>query len=707
VRSNQKGLKLRPLLRVIVLLVLLEWAILVFHQTGPQGPDISSYAAYAQSLAFDGDLLFINEYEAWHKTVFITATGYASALQNIGTAFFWTPFLVIAQSGVRVAKFILPQAFANLSPAEAGYDILYFHALNFGNELYGLITLVLCFRLCRRYFSRQASLPALIFTGLASPFFFYMTYFSPNPAMPSAMMAAVFILTWDYTRGKGYWPHWFLLGSLGGISLSLASYNVSFICFPLVTLAASLRSRRSRGLAITNGIALGVGLLLGFSPQLLTWRILFGGLTNPYAGQLDWSHSRMLEVLVSSYHGLYFYAPFLMLASAGILVLGRKDRVLALAMIAAIVVQAYVSGANLAWWAGGSFGMRYLLPLTPIFIFGAAALFEAQPRAWLYAAACMCLIWTYLLFLGIYSGTVDWADFYTLSQQWENVSKTLNDLPHLVASHLLTIKSPDTLLLVLPFTVIFMLVLVGVRWLMTSANLLSKHRVVLALAASPILLVVLLVRADAVGAVHLQEYLARPDYQAYPRGEGDPKDVSYTYSERGRYELRSGNLQAADADFQHADEVYSINSWVPLRLSDLGYAPNRIDWQFANGVTLAAYSVDSSPTEESVARITLYWSVRDEQVRPFEIQLLVEEPRGRNLGQRDFVPTQGQVPVEEWKPRTVYRELYVVKYAAPSASADAVDIQLNIYEPATNLAWPLINQGAAAAHTLAHLKIAR
>lgn len=361
--------------------------------------------------------MFINEFEAWHKPIFITSTGYASALQNIGVAFFWIPFLAIAHGTLVIAKLVFPRTSFDSSIATAGYDTFYFHALNFGNWLYGLVALTLCLHLSRRYFSPRATLLALFFTSLASPFFYYMTYFAPNPVMPSVLMATAFIIMWDFTRRNGHWPHWLLLGSIGGILLSLANYNVSFICFPLITLVASVRSHHTVRTTINDAIAFALGLLLGFLPQLLTWRILFGGLTIPYAGQLDWLHPRIMEVLFSTYHGLYFYAPFLLLATAGILLLGRRDRVFAFGMIAALLVQTYVSGINLAWWAGGSFGMRYLLPLTPVFVVGAASLFEVRPRVWLYVLGYLCLIWTYVLFLGFYSGGVASIEFYPLHQQ--------------------------------------------------------------------------------------------------------------------------------------------------------------------------------------------------------------------------------------------------------------------------------------------------
>ena len=708
-RSSDRGVRAKRLVRAAVLLCLVELAILVLHDSSHRGPDVSSYASYAQSLTFDGDLLFINEFEAWHKAIFITPTGYASALANIGTAYFWIPFLAAASWVLSLLKLVTPGAPYLASITTSGPDEYYFHALNFANELYGLLTLALCFYFIRRYVARGATLLALCFTALASPFFYFVTYFSPNPSIPSALIATTFLMTWDHARRRAResWPHWFLLGSLGGLLFTLASYNVSLYCFPLLSLADSLRRPGGFRPVLRNGIALGLGSLLAASPQLLTWQILFGRLSNPYAANLDLFHPHIVEVLFSTYHGLYFYAPFLLLATAGIALLARKDRLLALAALATLAAHTYISSITLAWWAGGSFGMRFLLPLTPLFMLGAAALFEAQPRRWLYVVSCLCLFWTYLLFLGIFSGQVDWADFYTLSQQWDNILRALSDLPRLVASHLLTIKSAATPLLLLPFTLLFALALNLVRVVMSSGQM-SDRRVALLLGASPLLLVLLTLRAGGVGAANLQAYQSNAAYQAYPRGAGDPADVSYTISERGRYELRMGDITAADADFRRALEVYDKNSWTPLRTSDLELVPNHLDWQFANGVTLAAYHVDESlPAGAAATQVVLYWTAREQAPAAFTLRLQIVEPNGRTLGEQTAVPTQGKVPVQEWKPGTVYREIYGVPYTAPAPGVDSANIQLTLLDPATNQLWPLVNAVGVAPYSITTLKIAR
>ena len=168
------SMKLRRLLSATALFCLVELAILVLHDSIPRGPDLSSYASYAQSLTFDGDLLFINEFDAWHKAIFITSTGYASALGNIGIAYFWIPLLAAAGGLRSLARLVVPVEHFVTSAQTVGLDNYFFHALNFANELCGLITLAAWYYFIRRHVAKGAILLALFFNVLASPFFYYV-----------------------------------------------------------------------------------------------------------------------------------------------------------------------------------------------------------------------------------------------------------------------------------------------------------------------------------------------------------------------------------------------------------------------------------------------------------------------------------------------------------------------------------------------------
>jgi hypothetical protein len=700
--------RLRRLLDTALILCVVEIAILTFHDAGHRGPDIAGYASYAQSLTFDGDVLLFNEFEEWHKPIFITPTGYASALGNIGVAYFWIPFLAAAYWILALLRAALPGVPMFSSVAIVGSDEYFFHALNFANELFAVIALTLCFCFARRYAARRGVLFALFFTTLASPFFYYATYYSPNASIPSALVAALFLFTWNRAREYQSAPLWFLLGSLTGVLFMLASYNVSLTCFALLSLAALLGKPGGGQKAVRYGIVFGLGGLIGAAPQLITWQILFGRLTNPYAENLDWLNPHLLEVLFSTFHGLYFYAPFLLLATGGIALLARKDRTLAVGTLATVVVHVYISSITIAWWAGGSFGMRFLLPLTPLFILGAAALFDAMPRVSVYALSCVCLLWTYLLFLGTYGQRIDPADFFTLSQQLENVETALRDFPNLAANHLLTIKSAATPLLLLPFTLVFILTVSFVRRHAQSNRFLSDQRFVISLGASPILLILLMLHAGEVGAAHLQAYQSRTEYVRYAKGNGDPADVSYTLSERARYELRTTQMGAADADFRLAYSIYAKNSWTPLRLSDLTLVPNHLDWQFENGVNVMSYSVDDSLSVGSATtQVVLYWAIQGQMPLSYTVQLQLVTGENKIIGQSRAVPMQGAIPAAEWLAGNVYREIYSVPYTLPAGSTDSVEVRLALLDPLTSNAWPLISSSGAIPKTLATLKIVR
>jgi hypothetical protein len=86
---------------------------------------------------------------------------------------------------------------------------------------------------------------------------------------------------------------------------------------------------------------------------------------------------------------------------------------------------------------------------------------------------------------------------------------------------------------------------------------------------------------------------------------------------------------------------------------------------------------------------------------------LIVAPNGKLLGERTAIPTQGKVPVQEWKPGNVYREIYAVPVAAATAGADSAEIRISLFDPGSSQPWQALNAGDAAPYRLTALKIVR
>ena len=312
---------------------------------GQHGPDGRSYLSQLYSLLFEQDLLLFKAKSLVGQPIIVTSTGYALELRNLGTALFYLPFyalghLICRLSGVACGVAGLPVGVS----------------LSLGNWLFGLLALVVIFRLVEHLVPRWPAAVAVAAVTLGSPLLYYGTRFF-NPHIPALLLVALLALVWQRTQTGRRWHHWLLMGVLGGLAATVASYNVVFLLLPGLDLLQSLPRRRMA--AAGDALALAVGGLAGLAPQLVTWQLMYGSfLGTPYSRQLLWLEPGLPEILLSSYHGLYFYAPVLAVATVGFVPLFQRDRSLAFKALLALAAHAYVSSCNIAWWAGGGFRRR-------------------------------------------------------------------------------------------------------------------------------------------------------------------------------------------------------------------------------------------------------------------------------------------------------------------------------------------------------------
>jgi hypothetical protein len=87
-------------------------------------------------------------------------------------------------------------------------------------------------------------------------------------------------------------------------------------------------------------------------------------------------------VCFSADHGLFSWTPILILAVAGLFVLRKYDRELANDSIVIFVAYLYIIGCYQDWHGISSYGSRFFVALTPLFILGLAALFDGMAHAW-------------------------------------------------------------------------------------------------------------------------------------------------------------------------------------------------------------------------------------------------------------------------------------------------------------------------------------
>ena len=343
------------------------------------------------------------------KADFRTPTGHLENHFTVGPAILWTPFLLLAHAGVLLARALGSSVVAD------GFSSPYRITMALATAIYGFLGLLLAFRLARQYVRESWALLATIAIWWASSFPVYM-YFNPSWSHAhSAFAVALFLWYWHETRSSRSFTQWFLLALIAGLMLNVYYANAMILAVLAVEAArqylAAFRSRARAGaepaatprladLLVRHLLFVSV-LFLCMLPIFFTRYLLYGNvLASGYIPLRDWlwSSPAFLAVLFSSNHGLLVWTPILIFAVAG-LVLFRWREPRAGAPLLAAFLAFYLFIACYPDWAGiSSFGNRFFVSLTALFILGlavfldrAAQLFRSQRAAFAAASALLAL----------------------------------------------------------------------------------------------------------------------------------------------------------------------------------------------------------------------------------------------------------------------------------------------------------------------------
>ena len=312
-----------------------------------------------------------------------TATGHLDNHFSIGPAILWAPFLLAAQAAVQLNHLL-----GGHIPAD-GFSFPYVFAMALGTACYGFLAILLSFAIARRYFPERWAFLASLGIWFASSLPVYM-YFNPSWSHAhSAFVVALFFWYWDRTRADRTWTQWLILGLISGLMM-----NVYYICAILlvVPLAESLagywqaiQSRQfpSAARLLIHNVLFAFTAFAAFLPTLIAKKIVYGGyLDFGYGHEWNFNSPAFLKVCFSSEHGLFSWTPVILLAVAGLLLLQRHDRALCAYSVLAFATYLYTIGCYDDWAGISSFGNRFFISLTPLFILGLASSFDWLAEAW-------------------------------------------------------------------------------------------------------------------------------------------------------------------------------------------------------------------------------------------------------------------------------------------------------------------------------------
>ena len=359
------------------------------------------YYAYARAILIQHNLDFRSDWEHANQSFRMvkldgegqvkpqeyTRTGYINNHFAMGSAILWMPFLMAAHVGVVLYNL------AGGHVAADGFSAPYLTAMALGTATCAFAGLFLAYRLARNHFGERWALLATLGIWFASPLPIYM-YFNPSYSHAASIFSvALFLFYWDCTRENRSGLQWLGLGICGGLMMDVYYPNAIFMLCPLIESLVkywnSLREKPWDRAAFLRlfwfDLEFCAGVAIGSMPSMIVHRIMFGSILSLGDYQEDawrWSAPWRWDVLFSSDHGLLSWTPILCLAIMGLFMWGKAKRLVAGSLLASAIAYYYLIASYPAWDGLSSFGSRYFLSVTPIFVFGLTALFSACAAAW-------------------------------------------------------------------------------------------------------------------------------------------------------------------------------------------------------------------------------------------------------------------------------------------------------------------------------------
>lgn len=368
--------------------------------------DGAIYFSQLRSLVFDGDLDVAREF------AYLGQPPRPSHFVPIGPVLFWLPLYLAVALVDGVSRLVSGAA---TDPLALGLTLPYVRAALIGSFAIGAAGLAAVHALVRRDHPPATALATTLLVFGATPLAWYMVYEASMTHAASFGVVALLVLAavrWlgptGYSARDGR-----RLGALTAIAFLMRPQEALFALVPATLSAAAAADRRDR---VARLVALARVAAIGAAPWLVLQAAhsavlvrsndfqLFG-----QQGYLDPWHSRWIDTLWSSWHGLLSWTPVVYIAVLGSIALWRRQRVWAGLALGLLLAMAWVNGSTTDWAGGWSFGGRRFTSLLVVLAPGLALVIAAavrRPHLLVGAAVAVAIAWNYGLMVQFTAGMV-------------------------------------------------------------------------------------------------------------------------------------------------------------------------------------------------------------------------------------------------------------------------------------------------------------
>ncbi len=380
--------------------------------------DAGYYYAYMRSALLDGDLDVRNDIELYNSRMseenpnrLTVSYGF-----SVGPGLLWSPFFALSHGVVLLLR-------ALGAPISAdGFSYFEEAVVCVASALYAMLGLFLVYRWLLGLVPGWVALLAAFSVFAGSSALYYAVF---EPSMSHTLeLFSVGLFVWILlARPDTGLAGWLAVGTAAGLMTIVRWQNGVFLILLLLRFFRDWPGRGGRGVVAAVFARTGAAAI-GFVPlvmlQIVFWRLTLGQyLTVPQGTHyLNVSAPHIVDVLLSTRHGLFLWTPITLLGMVGLLFV--RDRKLAAFLLAAFALDLYISSVVLDWSGHASYGIRRLVGATPVFALGFAALVDrlttAAARRVIAALTGLAILWNFAFIVQYRLGLIPTDDYLTARQ---------------------------------------------------------------------------------------------------------------------------------------------------------------------------------------------------------------------------------------------------------------------------------------------------